>query len=430
MSIRRSPRGTKASRILIPPKKKIAFVCSGGASKAGAFHLGVALALREQGFSFRGGILGQAQVPTPPKPMEISQYVGSSAGSMICSFLAAGYSLENIFNSYLGKTGETPGDPKPLPPLSYRKMFQLKKGSTAGLLKEISYFRDLFRSTVEGNWDELLQMKWLRTSGLFTTDGIERYLREEVLPSNRFQDYLADLFIVGTHLNQSKKIIFSRYNYEASSDELFTHYVDDVPISQACAASTAVPFVFSPYSIDTGGKRSDFIDGEIRDTLSSHVAIDAGADLVIASYTHQPYQYNKELGSLTEHGLPSLLIQSLYLLIEQKIVAHIHHKRLQRKAIESVSEFCKQQGLTDDLRRRICEIMEAELHHRMDVDTIYIRPLANDTKLFFGEHFTLSPRRLGEYVRSGFRATIETLRRYEFEDRVAASKTTRAWAVP
>ena len=47
-----------------------------------------------------------------------------------------------------------------------------------------------------------------------------------------------------------------------------------------------------------------YIDGEIRDTLSTHVAIDAGADLVIASHTHQPYHFQKEIGSLTEHGFP------------------------------------------------------------------------------------------------------------------------------
>jgi hypothetical protein len=53
----------------------------------------------------------------------------------------------------------------------------------------------------------------------------------------------------------------------------------------------------------------------------------------------------------------------------------------------------------------------------MDVDTIYISPSASDTSLFFGEHFTLSPRKMADIVKSGFRAAIETLRKYEFADR-------------
>src|SRR5438270_13155995 len=82
-------------RIKIGSKRKIAFVCSGGATKAGAFHLGVALALQEQGFKFYGGIQPSTGVARQPGPMEISSYVGSSAGSIIASFLAAGFSLDN-----------------------------------------------------------------------------------------------------------------------------------------------------------------------------------------------------------------------------------------------------------------------------------------------------------------------------------------------
>ena len=53
----------------------------------------------------------------------------------------------------------------------------------------------------------------------------------------------------------------------------------------------------------------------------------------------------------------------------------------------------------------------------MDVDTIYIHPSSTDAQAFFGEHFSLSPNKMAEIVKSGFRAAIETLRRYEFADR-------------
>src|ERR1700733_3278192 len=117
---------SSSERIKIGPKRKIAFVCSGGAAKAGAFHLGVALALQEQGFKFYGGKPPTGGASRPPGPMEISTYVGSSAGSIITTYLAAGYSLDNIFNSFLGRKPEDldakDAAPRILPKLTYQKL--------------------------------------------------------------------------------------------------------------------------------------------------------------------------------------------------------------------------------------------------------------------------------------------------------------------
>jgi hypothetical protein len=53
----------------------------------------------------------------------------------------------------------------------------------------------------------------------------------------------------------------------------------------------------------------------------------------------------------------------------------------------------------------------------MNVDTIYIHPKPTDSQIFFGEHFSLSPKKMTEIVKSGFRAAIDTLRKYDFADR-------------
>ncbi len=422
-------------RIKIGPKKKIALVCSGGASKAGAFHLGVALALQEQGFRFYGGTIPRdGEKARPPGPMEISTYVGSSAGSMIASLLTAGYSLDNIFNSFLGRTPDENSDltPKPLERLTYQKMFRLRPALAREQLSELFKLRGMFKSLLEGKLEALLQLRWLKATGLFSTGGIEEYLRESVLPSNRFQDYMADLFIVATQLNHSRKVVFGKYSYQPPPHDLTCQYNNDVTISEACAGSTALPVIYSPYLIKNSAGVSDYyIDGEIRDTLSTHVAVDAGADLVIASYSHQPYHFTPEVGSLTQYGLPPMLIQSLFLVIEQKINNHIYNKEIQRNAIMAVSKYCRQQGMGDDVRMRICEILEAELHHKLSVDTIYIHPKPTDTQMFFGENFTLSPTKLAEIVKSGFRAAIDVLRNYDFDDRVksdAAMASTAAGA--
>jgi predicted acylesterase/phospholipase RssA len=418
-----SRRKTAGDRIQIGPKRKIAFVCSGGATKAGAFHLGVALALQEQGFKFYGGMTPVAGTSRPPGPMEISTYVGSSAGSIIASYLAAGYSLDNIFNSFLGrkpKEGADPSEflPKILPRLTYQKMFKLRAGLAKEQLGQLLFFRRTLSNLFEGNWEALLQLKWLKATGIFSTSGIEQYLREDVLSSNRFQDYLADLFIVATQLNHSRKVVFGKYSFQPPPWDTSCQYDNDVGISDACAASAALPVIFAPHAIKNQNNRTVYyIDGEIRDTLSTHVAIDAGCDLVFASYTHKPYHFLREVGSLTDHGLPAILIQSIYLLIEQKINNHVYARECNRNAINEVSRYCKDQGVSEEHRRKICDILEQELHHRMDVDTIYIHPSSTDSQAFFGEHFSLSPAKMADIVKSGFRAAIETLRKYDFADR-------------
>ena len=408
-----------ASKTLIGPKKKIALVCSGGGSKAGAFHLGVALALQEAGFGFYGGMAPKEGEAPKPNPMDISVYVGSSAGSMISSYLASGYSLQNVFNSFAGKKATSPLDetPKALPKLTYQKMFKLRPEIAKEQLSQFLFIKNIFSDLVEGNLSSLLKFRWMKATGLFSTGGVEQFLRDDVLPTNEFKELLADLFIVATKLNHSRKVVFGKYHYQPPPHDLTCQYDNHCKISEAVAASIALPFIFAPYSIKSqDGQVHHYIDGEVRDTLSTHVAIDAGADLVIASYTHQPYHYAKEIGSLTEHGLPVILIQSIYLLIEQKINNHIHNKKTQKDAIISVDRYCRDQGISDHHRKRILEILEAELHYRMDVDTIYIHPSPTDTQMFIQEHFSLSPKKLTEIARSGFRAASAILKRYEFAD--------------
>jgi predicted acylesterase/phospholipase RssA len=147
-------RGPSEKRKLIGPKRKIAFVCSGGATKAGAFHLGVALALQEQGFKFYGGLIPSGGSGRLPGPMEISTYVGSSAGSIISTYLAAGYSLDNIFNSFLGRKPPEPLDPadaipKILPRLTYQRMFKLRPGLAREQLGQLMFFRRIFSNLME-----------------------------------------------------------------------------------------------------------------------------------------------------------------------------------------------------------------------------------------------------------------------------------------
>ena len=81
-------------------KKKIALVLSGGGVKAAAFHLGVCLALREKGFRFAGGSPEEVSARFSDDKLTIKFYVGSSAGSVISTFLASGHSLNSIIDAF------------------------------------------------------------------------------------------------------------------------------------------------------------------------------------------------------------------------------------------------------------------------------------------------------------------------------------------
>lgn len=269
----------------------------------------------------------------------------------------------------------------------------------------------------KGFLDSLLHLKrLLKTPGIFTTAGIEKYMREEVLPSNDFQSYQADLFIVATQLNHSKKVVFGKYREMPGIEDKSVVYMNHTQVSQACAASTALPLIFAPYAIQNEkGSMVHYFDGEIRDTLSTHVGADAGADLIISSYTHQPYHFSKEIGSLVDYGIPSIMIQALYLMIERKIQNASAVQERMRGVMDASSKFLKEHHIPEATRKEFLEMLEKKLGFRKNVHHIYIHPKSTDHQMFFGDHFNLSSRKMSEIVRLGFRCAINTLRLYEFD---------------
>ena len=400
----------------ISRKKKIGLVLSGGGTKAAAFHIGVAYALKEAGFEFYSGMKSD-QNQTLPNSRSIQTYVGSSGGSFIASVLAAGYSLENISASFLKQEVDPARyHPRPLPRLSYKIMFKIRPEVALEQVSQFMTIKNVMTGLMDGKFPSLLQLKWLRMTGFFSTNGLEQFLREEVLPSNRFEDYRPELFIVSTKLNDSQKVVFGKTGYDPPPHDPRCEYQQHIKISDAVAASASLPVVFAPYILnDESGFPHHYIDGEIRETLSTHVAIDSGADLVFSSYTHQPYRYVKEVGSLTKLGLPAIVIQSIYILIEQKINSTYESYRSRKTAMNEVYRYCKEAGLGEEHQFQIMKILETELHQKRDIDLIHIHPDPADTKTFLAEHFTLNPKKLTEIVKAGYKAGMSALGEYEFE---------------
>ncbi len=395
-------------------KKKIALVLSGGGVKAAAFHIGACLALREKGFKFGGGSAAKDRLTFEGKPLTITVYVGSSAGSVVAAFLASGHSLDAIIGAFTRGAGLTSlarnqnTEESYLKPITYRDLFALNVGAASPIRLLPKLFRR--RLNISGGLEALFKEAF-KINGVFSTRNIEKYISTHVNSENDFKQLGAELYIVATQLNHSRKVVFGPYPETQKFKEI--KYCNYAKVSDAVAASAALPPFFAPYGIrNLQGKEIFYFDGEIRDTLSTHVAADQGADLVIASYSIQPYHYNQEMGSLHEYGMPLIFNQALYQVVQQKIQSNIKHQQSVRGIIQSVQGYMREQGLGEEHIAKLTDILVTKTAFNPAVDYIYIHPSPQDHEFFFYDHFSLNPKVLGGIVRTGFKAAMNTLRAF------------------
>ena len=101
--------------------QRVALVLSGGVVKAAAWHLGVTLALEELGFTLKSNKNSTNEQFNKSHSLEVSSYVGSSAGALVSLFLACGTTANEVINSII--------DPKSskLKSITYKDMFHIQK---------------------------------------------------------------------------------------------------------------------------------------------------------------------------------------------------------------------------------------------------------------------------------------------------------------
>ncbi len=390
-------------KTIIKNKKKIAFVASGGAIKAACFHIGVMLAMERFGFSFLGGKKEDGQI-IEPKAGQVSVYVGSSAGSFVAALMAGGFSPDDLYSSLShNKRGKNTN----LRPIMYLDII----GNNI-VNNIVSSFNSLVRTrkykqlSIEGALQTILGL-----NGLFNTKNVGKYL-SKVLPTMNFKELLPELYIVTTELDNPNRIILGPKELKTSRSATFA---TDVSISDAAIGSMSLPFIFGPYKLTINGKNVYVFDGEVRHTLSTHVAKDAGADLIIASYTHQPYSYNPEYGSLINYGLTSIMVQTIYQLVESKIRESKSKHLVKEDALKEVEDFFIEKNLPKELMTELLEKMQKKIDYLPNVDYIHIAPDPNDTVMFFEDHFNLSLKSMGKIIRSGFKSAYQTFSQYEFD---------------
>jgi len=153
-------------------------------------------------------------------------------------------------------------------------------------------------------------------SGFCTTRGIERYLCDVLSGPERSDDFRGlerELYIAATDLDSCERIIFGEAGW------------DDVPISRAVSASTALPVLYAPVRI----RDRELIDGGIISTTNLDVAAAHGATLIVVVNPLVPFanDLSKRVTTLrgersrrvSDFGFSQIAYQSFKLLAHQRL---------------------------------------------------------------------------------------------------------------
>jgi len=149
--------------------------------------------------------------------------------------------------------------------------------------------------------------------GLFDNRPLRDYLRRVFAKPGRTDDFRElknALYVVAADLNSGEAVRFGAPGW------------DDVPISQAIQASSALPGLYPP--VELRGRQ--YVDGVLLKTLHASVALDHGAGLVLCINPLVPVDTSRaveegvmERADLLEHGMPTVLSQTLRTIIHSRL---------------------------------------------------------------------------------------------------------------
>lgn len=245
-------------------------------------------------------------------------FVGTSAGALVTSFVANGYTPHEIMqfmdNRHPEIGGVRVGDVFHANLTDYaRRLMNLPRALLALGYNSIRHPGDLALSDLIWEFTEVFP------SGLYDGNALERFVRKFMeMPgrSNRFDFLEKQLYVVATELDTGNRAVFGQGGKAI------------VPISRAVAASSAVPVLYRP--VEIFGR--DYVDGGLHGTASLDLAIEAGAKLVICINPMVPLNARRVFPNenyISGHGLPAIINQAVRTLLHSSL--RYHMKNLQVK---------------------------------------------------------------------------------------------------
>jgi predicted acylesterase/phospholipase RssA len=188
--------------------------------------------------------------------------VGVSAGASVAAFLSQGVSPSRLYQALLRG-----GDP--VFPLQQRDVVELDMLQAARIARLgarligracVDFFRRRAASAQRGPVD--------LPAGFFSLESYRRFFAGTLEAnglSDDFRQVRKRLFIPATDLDSGHRVVFGRPPW------------DDVPISAAIAASSAIPVFFEPVPI----RDRQFIDGNVGRAAHLDLAVELGAAQVL-----------------------------------------------------------------------------------------------------------------------------------------------------
>ena len=239
-------------------------------------------------------------------------YVGVSSGAFLAASLANRMDTATMCRIFL--TGDS-GDVRFRPETFLRPAFfeyARRVMGLPGLL--LDFWRTaLTHPTEVGVGDLIGRFGGLIPNGLFDNSGIEEFLREAFTRrgrSNDFRELKRKLRVISVDLDSGETVRFGAEDW------------DDVPISVAVQASSALPGLYPPVKLH--GRH--LVDGALRRTMHGSVALDEDIDLLIGLNPLVPYDGHSKnaaahdrVSSVTSGGLPMVLSQTFRTLLQSRM---------------------------------------------------------------------------------------------------------------
>jgi predicted acylesterase/phospholipase RssA len=243
-------------------------------------------------------------------------YVGTSAGSFVAAAVANGVTPEEMMRA----TVQNHRSPFPDVRVSALLRPNYLEYVTKGVLlpwRVAQLARTLMRDPGQASAVDLaVGLASVLPSGLYSSAGLERYVRLILSDPGRTDDFRLlerELYLMATDLDTCERIALGGDGW------------DDVPISSAVSASSAMPMIYKPVNI----KDRELVDGGIMSTTNVDVAVEAGAKFIVVVNPLVPYvnDFQRVIPTLTgrrvrrvsDMGFPHIGYQAFKLVAYQRL---------------------------------------------------------------------------------------------------------------
>jgi NTE family protein len=302
VKLEKPAQGSRSGRRRSPRRSKTALVLGGGGFTGGVYEIGALRAL---------DLLAVNRTVN-----EFDIYVGTSAGSFVASLAANGVTPEEMMR-VVNQQVPTPFRDIDLSTLLRPNYLGFAKSAALLPLRSLGIARTVARNLRGVSlMDIVVGLAEGLPAGVYDGGGIERYLTDVLSDLDRTPDFRLlrnELYLPATDLDTCERIVFGEDGW------------DDVPIPTAVAASTALPMVYKPVSVN--GRH--LVDGGLQSTTNLDVAVEHGAKLVVVVNPLVPYindfqkmiptMFGSRVRRVTDMGFPQIGYQAFKLLVHQRL---------------------------------------------------------------------------------------------------------------